>query len=50
MNHVDARNVLGTALVPCSYDPLTGYYRAVATPTSTTKAAMWCAPKSRKPF
>jgi len=22
-----ARNVLGTALVPCSYDPLTGYYR-----------------------
>ena len=23
----DSRNVLGTALVPCSYDPLTGYYR-----------------------
>ena len=23
----EARNVLGTALVPCSYDPLTGYYR-----------------------
>lgn len=22
-----AKNVLGTALVPCSYDPLTGYYR-----------------------
>jgi uncharacterized protein (DUF2237 family) len=22
-----SRNVLGTALVPCSYDPLTGYYR-----------------------
>jgi uncharacterized protein (DUF2237 family) len=22
-----ARNVLGTALMPCSYDPLTGYYR-----------------------
>jgi len=22
-----ARNVLGSALVPCSYDPLTGYYR-----------------------
>ena len=22
-----ARNVLGTELVPCSYDPLTGYYR-----------------------
>jgi uncharacterized protein len=21
------RNVLGTELVPCSYDPLTGYYR-----------------------
>ncbi len=20
-------NVLGTALVPCSYDPLTGFYR-----------------------
>jgi uncharacterized protein (DUF2237 family) len=23
----NALNVLGTALVPCSYDPLTGYYR-----------------------
>ena len=23
----DALNVLGTALVPCSYDPLTGYFR-----------------------
>ena len=23
----NARNVLGTPLVPCSYDPLTGYYR-----------------------
>ncbi len=22
-----ARNVLGTQLVPCSYDPLTGYFR-----------------------
>jgi uncharacterized protein len=22
-----AKNVLGTALVPCSYDPLTGYFR-----------------------
>ena len=22
-----ARNVLGTALVPCSYDPLTGFFR-----------------------
>lgn len=22
-----AKNVLGTLLVPCSYDPLTGYYR-----------------------
>jgi uncharacterized protein len=22
-----AKNVLGTSLVPCSYDPLTGYYR-----------------------
>ena len=24
---VDVRNVLGTELVPCSYDPLTGYFR-----------------------
>ncbi len=24
---MQALNVLGTALVPCSYDPLTGYYR-----------------------
>ena len=24
---MDALNVLGTALVPCSYDPLTGYFR-----------------------
>ncbi len=23
----DGRNVLGEALVPCSYDPLTGYFR-----------------------
>jgi uncharacterized protein (DUF2237 family) len=23
----DSLNVLGTALVPCSYDPLTGYFR-----------------------
>ena len=23
----EAMNVLGTALVPCSYDPLTGYFR-----------------------
>lgn len=23
----DVQNVLGTALVPCSYDPLTGYFR-----------------------
>lgn len=23
----DSLNVLGTPLVPCSYDPLTGYYR-----------------------
>ena len=23
----DPLNVLGTSLVPCSYDPLTGYYR-----------------------
>jgi uncharacterized protein (DUF2237 family) len=23
----DATNVLGTPLVPCSYDPLTGYFR-----------------------
>ena len=24
---MDAKNVLGTALVSCSYDPLTGYFR-----------------------
>ena len=24
---MDVINVLGTALVPCSYDPLTGYFR-----------------------
>ena len=24
---MDATNVLGTSLVPCSYDPLTGYFR-----------------------
>lgn len=24
---MQARNVLGSALVPCSYDPLTGFYR-----------------------
>lgn len=24
---MEAKNVLGTALVPCSYDPLTGYFR-----------------------
>ena len=24
---MDALNVLGTELVPCSYDPLTGYFR-----------------------
>ncbi len=23
----EVKNVLGTALVPCSYDPLTGYFR-----------------------
>ncbi len=26
-NAAQALNVLGTALVPCSYDPLTGYFR-----------------------
>jgi uncharacterized protein len=26
MSH-SAKNVLGTSLVPCSYDPLTGFYR-----------------------
>jgi uncharacterized protein (DUF2237 family) len=25
--NTDTRNVLGSALVPCSYDPLTGYFR-----------------------
>ena len=24
---MDTKNILGTALVPCSYDPLTGYFR-----------------------
>jgi len=24
---MQARNILGSALVPCSYDPLTGFYR-----------------------
>lgn len=24
---METQNVLGTALVPCSYDPLTGYFR-----------------------
>ena len=24
---MEVKNVLGTALVPCSYDPLTGYFR-----------------------
>lgn len=24
---MDSKNVLGTDLVPCSYDPLTGYFR-----------------------
>ena len=24
---MDSKNVLGTPLVPCSYDPLTGYFR-----------------------
>jgi uncharacterized protein (DUF2237 family) len=24
---MDTKNVLGTALLPCSYDPLTGYFR-----------------------
>ncbi|MBC7608363.1 MAG: DUF2237 domain-containing protein [Polaromonas sp.] len=24
---MDTKNVLGTELVPCSYDPLTGYFR-----------------------
>ena len=27
MKDAAALNVLGTALVPCSYDPLTGFYR-----------------------
>ena len=27
VNSMSAKNVLGTALVPCSYDPLTGYFR-----------------------
>jgi uncharacterized protein (DUF2237 family) len=27
MSQTDAINVLGSALVPCSFDPLTGWYR-----------------------
>ncbi len=27
MNRETALNVLGTALIPCGYDPLTGWYR-----------------------
>ena len=33
---MDALNVLGTALVPCSYDPLTGYFRDGCCKTDAT--------------
>ena len=33
---MDSKNVLGTALVPCSYDPLTGYFRDGCCQTDAT--------------
>lgn len=33
---MDSENVLGTALVPCSYDPLTGYFRDGCCETDAT--------------
>ena len=35
---MDVMNVLGTALVPCSYDPLTGYFRDGCCKTDETDA------------
>ena len=33
---MESKNVLGTTLVPCSYDPLTGYFRDGCCNTDTT--------------
>lgn len=33
---MDSKNVLGTVLVPCSYDPLTGYFRDGCCETDAT--------------
>lgn len=33
---MDTKNVLGTELVPCSYDPLTGYFRDGCCQTDAT--------------
>ena len=35
---LEAQNVLGTSLVPCSYDPLTGYFRDGCCKTDETDA------------
>ena len=35
---MDVMNVLGQALVPCSYDPLTGYFRDGCCKTDATDA------------
>ena len=35
---MQARNILGSALVPCSYDPLTGFYRDGCCKTDTHDA------------
>ena len=42
---MDALNVLGTPLVPCSYDPLTGYFRdgCCKTDESDTGSHLICA-------
>ena len=42
---MDVINVLGTALVPCSYDPLTGYFRdgCCKTDESDTGSHLICA-------
>ena len=38
-------NVLGEPLVPCSYDPLTGYFRDGCCRTDAADLAhTWCAP------
>ena len=42
---MEVMNVLGTALVPCSYDPLTGYFRdgCCKTDESDTGSHLICA-------